>query len=165
MLMDSYFRIERAKEEITRLDIEIRRVVTHIRDERAFFIEKESTIRESDPALAFFVRRHRFERERFDMVHMDRFKKLQKKLGARFTGTLEPGVRLVQAITQPASMEGVEDTGREAAEKAAVDLAAQMESLAVDEDSDSEWEEYDGDDAEEERVAELIETVLTAATD
>ncbi|KAJ7237599.1 hypothetical protein C8J57DRAFT_1087371 [Mycena rebaudengoi] len=116
MLMDSYFRIERAKEEITRLDIEIRRVVTHIRDERAFFIEKESTIRESDPALAFFVRRHRFERERFDMVHMDRFKKLQKKLGARFTGTLEPGVRLVQAITQPASMEGVEDTGREAAE-------------------------------------------------
>jgi hypothetical protein len=165
MLMDSYFRIERAKEEITRLDIEIRRVVTHIRDERAFFIEKESTIRESDPALAFFVRRHRFERERFDMVHMDRFKKLQKKLGARFTGTLEPGVRLVQAITQPASMEGVEDTGREAAEKAAVDLAARMESLAVDEDSDSEWEEYDGDDAEEERVAELIETVLTAATD
>ncbi|KAJ7247729.1 hypothetical protein C8J57DRAFT_1438029 [Mycena rebaudengoi] len=148
MLMDSYFRIERAKEEITRLDIEIRRVVTHIRDERAFFIEKET----------FFVRRHRFERERFDM-------KLQKKLGARFTGTLEPGVRLVQAITQPASMEGVEDTGREAAEKAAVDLAAQMESLAVDEDSDSEWEEYDGDDAEEERVAELIETVLTAATD
>ncbi|KAJ7265306.1 hypothetical protein C8J57DRAFT_1230307 [Mycena rebaudengoi] len=116
----------------------------------AFFIEKENTIRESDPALAFFVQRHQFEWERFDIVHMDHLKKLQKKLGARFTGTLEPGVWLVQAITQPASMEGVEDTGREAAEKAAVDLAVWIESLAIDEDSDSEWEEYDGDYAEEE---------------
>ncbi|KAJ7266177.1 hypothetical protein C8J57DRAFT_1436117 [Mycena rebaudengoi] len=165
MLMDSYFRIERAKEEITRLDIEIRRVVTHIRDERVFFIEKENALKESDPALAFFVRRHRFERERFDTVHMDRFKKLEKKLGARFTGTLEPGVRLVQTAPLPTSMEGVEETGKEAAEMAAVDLADRMERLAVEEDSDSEWEEYDGDDAEEERVAELIETVLTAATD
>ncbi|KAJ7819633.1 hypothetical protein B0H14DRAFT_3473004 [Mycena olivaceomarginata] len=52
-LMDTHFKILRAKEEIQRLNIEIRRLVTYIRDERDFLVAKEEEIRETDPDLAF----------------------------------------------------------------------------------------------------------------
>ncbi|KAJ7318464.1 hypothetical protein DFH08DRAFT_1036242, partial [Mycena albidolilacea] len=51
-LMDTHFKILRAKEEIQRLNIEIRRLVTYIRDERDFLVAKEEEIRETDPDLA-----------------------------------------------------------------------------------------------------------------
>ncbi|KAJ7223797.1 hypothetical protein C8J57DRAFT_1535947 [Mycena rebaudengoi] len=165
MVLDAYFRIERAKEEVIRLDIEIRRVVTHIRDERAFFVAKEQEFNETDPCLAFAIRQHRFQRERFDNVHMDQFRKLEKKLGRRFTGTLVPGVQLAPVVVEPEMMDGVQELGREAAEAEALDFAAQMENTVVADDSDSDWEEDDGEEAEEERVAEMMETVLTAAID
>ncbi|KAJ7892561.1 hypothetical protein B0H14DRAFT_3081486 [Mycena olivaceomarginata] len=69
-LMDTHFKILRAKEEIQRLNIEIRRLVTYIRDERDFLVAKEEEIRETDPDLAFF-------RGRFDDTHMKRLRKLQ----------------------------------------------------------------------------------------
>ncbi|KAJ7229592.1 hypothetical protein C8J57DRAFT_1092490 [Mycena rebaudengoi] len=165
MVLDAHFRIERAKEEVIRLDIEIRRVMTHIQDERAFFVAKEQEFNETDPCLAFAIRQHRFQQERFDNVHMDWFCKLEKKLGIRFTGTLVPGVRLIPVVEEPEMMDGVQELGREAAEAEALDFAAQMENTVVADDSDSDWEEDDGEEAEEERVAEMMETVLTTATD
>ncbi|KAJ7747099.1 hypothetical protein B0H14DRAFT_2406361 [Mycena olivaceomarginata] len=92
-LMDTHFKILRAKEEIQHLNIEIRRLVTYIRDERDFLVAKEEEIRETDPDLAFFVHRYRMERGRFDDTHMKRLRKLQATYKERFTGTLEPGVR------------------------------------------------------------------------
>ncbi|KAJ7737219.1 hypothetical protein B0H14DRAFT_2408192 [Mycena olivaceomarginata] len=92
-LMDTHFKILRAKEEIQRLNIEIRRLVTYIRDERDFLVAKEEEIRETDPDLAFFVHRYRMERGRFDDTHMKRLRKLQATYKERFTGTLEPGVQ------------------------------------------------------------------------
>ncbi|KAF7304501.1 hypothetical protein HMN09_00852700 [Mycena chlorophos] len=44
-LMDDYFRLVRAKEEIQRLDIEIKRTVTFIRDEGTFLRSKEGELR------------------------------------------------------------------------------------------------------------------------
>ncbi|KAJ7853198.1 hypothetical protein B0H13DRAFT_1643142 [Mycena leptocephala] len=54
-LMDTHFKIERAKEEIHRLNIEIRRLVTYIQDERVFLLAKEAEVRETNPQLGFFI--------------------------------------------------------------------------------------------------------------
>ncbi|KAJ7491430.1 hypothetical protein B0H11DRAFT_1646836, partial [Mycena galericulata] len=80
-LMDSYFKIERAKEEIQRLNIEIRRFVTYMRDEREFLVKKEAEVRAEDPDLAFFVKKYRLRRGRFDNIHMRRLEGLKRKLG------------------------------------------------------------------------------------
>ncbi|KAJ7861333.1 hypothetical protein B0H13DRAFT_2282463 [Mycena leptocephala] len=53
LLMDTYFKIERAREEILRCDIEIRRLVTYIRDEREFLESREKKIAETDPGLSW----------------------------------------------------------------------------------------------------------------
>ncbi|KAJ7822842.1 hypothetical protein B0H13DRAFT_1659440 [Mycena leptocephala] len=59
LLMDTYFKIERAREEILWCDIEIRCLVTYIRDEREFLESREKKIAETDPGLSWCVRRHR----------------------------------------------------------------------------------------------------------
>ncbi|KAG8705241.1 hypothetical protein FRC08_001757 [Ceratobasidium sp. 394] len=50
---DSWQKVQRAKEEIDRLNVEIRRVWTHIRDEEAFLTQRYSAMKDSDPDLAF----------------------------------------------------------------------------------------------------------------
>ncbi|KAJ7284755.1 hypothetical protein C8J57DRAFT_1497640 [Mycena rebaudengoi] len=90
---------------------------------------------------------------------------LEKKLGSRFTGTLVPGVRLSPTVAEPQPMQGANEVGREAAEAEAIILAAQMEAMDLAVESDSEWEDDNGEEAEKEHVAEMMETVLTTATD
>ncbi|KAF8143976.1 hypothetical protein K438DRAFT_1922403 [Mycena galopus ATCC 62051] len=88
--MDSYFKILRAREEIKRLNIEIKRVVTWINDEDLFLRKEEDKYRESDPALAVQILRYRLRRARSDTNHMHRFWTLAKLPG--FTGSVSPGV-------------------------------------------------------------------------
>ncbi|KAF8135239.1 hypothetical protein K438DRAFT_1640375, partial [Mycena galopus ATCC 62051] len=88
--MDSYFKILRAQEEIKRLNIEIKRVITWINDEDLFLRKKEDEYQESDPALAVQISRYRLRRARSDTNHMHRFWTLAKLPG--FTGSVSPGV-------------------------------------------------------------------------
>ncbi|KAJ7208898.1 hypothetical protein GGX14DRAFT_338005, partial [Mycena pura] len=94
LAMDRYFRILRAREEIKRLNVEIPRVVTWIRDEYKVLRRKEQELgngagkteeqAEEDRGLALQVRRYRERRGRFDDSHMRRFYALAKEPG--FTG-------------------------------------------------------------------------------
>ncbi|KAJ6596456.1 hypothetical protein B0H10DRAFT_1635061, partial [Mycena sp. CBHHK59/15] len=84
LAMDNYFKICRAVEEIKRLNIEIRRVITHIRDEEAFLRQKEVETREIKPAISHQISIYREERTRFNALHMARFRKLALSPG--FTG-------------------------------------------------------------------------------
>ncbi|KAJ7028794.1 hypothetical protein C8F04DRAFT_1289423 [Mycena alexandri] len=77
--MDQYFKIERANEEIPRLNIEIRRVITHARDEDVFLRRAEAS-----------VFKYRMLWGRFSDEHIHRFAALAKVPG--FTGSLLPGV-------------------------------------------------------------------------
>ncbi|KAJ6514378.1 hypothetical protein C8R47DRAFT_924591, partial [Mycena vitilis] len=54
-VIDHHFKLERAKEEIQRLDIEICRVITYIRDEKEFLVRREAEIMEEDLVLAYFA--------------------------------------------------------------------------------------------------------------
>ncbi|KAF8178837.1 hypothetical protein K438DRAFT_1769293 [Mycena galopus ATCC 62051] len=68
-LLDTYYKLEQAREEIQRPNIEIRRFVTHMKNERTFLV-------------------------RFDNVHSKRLQAMKDKLGPAFTGTLQPGIRV-----------------------------------------------------------------------
>jgi hypothetical protein len=91
-VIDQFFKLERAGEEIQRLNIEIPHVVTYIRDEDIFLRLKEAEVRGVSPGLARQVGKHRMERARFNAQHMRRFRKLALLPG--FTGTIKPGISI-----------------------------------------------------------------------
>lgn len=95
--MDAYFKMVRAEEEIYRLNIEIRRVITHLRDEGRFLSAREHEFEKVDPVLAYQLQCYRLQRERYTSLHMQRFKKLATTPG--FSGTILPGVPLDKTLT------------------------------------------------------------------
>ncbi|KAK6975041.1 hypothetical protein R3P38DRAFT_3335209 [Favolaschia claudopus] len=147
-LLDRYHKLKRAKEEITRLNIEIKRFVTYMRDERRFLLKKEKEIHATDPHLAFFIGRYRDQRGRFDSTHMERLKGL-KKLGRRFTGSLTPGKRCEQTVGDGDVEEDMEE------------VEEQTEAEADNGEHDEEYEDIE-DDAEGEEVAEVMEEMALA---
>jgi hypothetical protein len=94
ILMDEYFKIERAHEEVIRLNIEIKRIVTHIQDEENHLREAEENA--ETPTLGYFIQQYRLERTRFSRLHLVRFSKLSNQPG--FTGSLVPGKVLDKSL-------------------------------------------------------------------
>lgn len=135
--MDQYFGMLRAQEEIERLNIEIRRLVTYIVDEEALLLEKEAEHQAEDPCIAHQIKLHRLERGRFNQQHMKRLRTLSKLSG--FTGNLSPGV----------SIHATGDSARSTA-------------MDVDEnpEGDGEEEEDDVDQDEVEQAAQVLEMML-----
>ncbi|KAJ7440038.1 hypothetical protein FB451DRAFT_1059100 [Mycena latifolia] len=165
LVLDSYFRIERAKEEISRLNVEIRRFVTYMRDEKEVLDARAEEVERTDPNLAYFIRQYQWKRERFNSGHMKRFVSMEQKLGAKFTGTLVPGERL-QPPLQPDfnDMEGITGEEESQSDEEVEELSELMERLGAEEEEDA-WEDYIGEDAENEELAEMLETVLSLASD
>ncbi|KAJ7050142.1 hypothetical protein C8F01DRAFT_1213045 [Mycena amicta] len=137
LLMDRYFKLQRAREEIQRLNIEIRRLITWIRDENQRLRRLEAELREAgDIPLAVQVEIYRQRRSIFDGVHLQRFRELARKHGAAFTGTLQPGME-VDSLDEVDLEGGVTD--QEVAEieeqedfEAAGSLAYQISMLGLD---------------------------------
>ncbi|KAF8133486.1 hypothetical protein K438DRAFT_1507353, partial [Mycena galopus ATCC 62051] len=92
LILDTYFKMQRAKEEIDRLNVEIKRFVTYIQDEKEFLDCKAKEVEDrGDDDLAYFIREYQWRRGRFDDGHMNKLKEMAGKLGRRFTGSLVPG--------------------------------------------------------------------------
>ncbi|KAF8327310.1 hypothetical protein F5887DRAFT_1083856 [Amanita rubescens] len=89
VLRDQYFKLQRASEEIGRLNIEIRCVVTYMADETVFLRVKEDSLAETDPLLAHQIAVYRMERGRANATHAVRFAKLAKD--PSFTGQITKG--------------------------------------------------------------------------
>jgi hypothetical protein len=88
-LMDQYFKITRAREEIKRVDIEIRRVVTYLHDEDSYLRLMENKLSQSNPLIAHQIKHLRLKTMRFKDLHMRRFLKLASTRG--FSGSVNPG--------------------------------------------------------------------------
>ncbi|KAJ6493118.1 hypothetical protein C8R45DRAFT_1062043 [Mycena sanguinolenta] len=143
--MDNYFKILQAREEIKRLKIEIKRVMTWIDDEDRFLRRKENEYKVSNPALLVQISRYRQRRGRSDYNHMQRFWALAKTPG--FTGCLVPGRAQLDAemeveveeesrdrwVNEDGEWED-EDKGEEAQEEVVSTLLYQMSVLSVDRD-------------------------------
>ncbi|THU88892.1 hypothetical protein K435DRAFT_821527 [Dendrothele bispora CBS 962.96] len=89
MVMDRYFKIVRAREEIERLNVEIRRVATYLDDEDHLLLTKAEELAPTDPDLAHQVLVYHRRRERFYDLHWKRLHEIAKLPG--FSGTLRPG--------------------------------------------------------------------------
>ncbi|KAJ7620205.1 hypothetical protein FB45DRAFT_980923 [Roridomyces roridus] len=161
-IMNRWFRLERAREEITRLDIEIPRFVTWMRDEGVFLRKHEGALRrtegkteeevERDYELALHVEEYRMRRGRFDQSHMMRLGALKRKWGLRFTASLTPGVPLLH-VAMDAGMEmDVDERAPRAGEQG--DLSMQEDEGKASEDEDNS--DIEGDDAHDERVSEML---------
>ncbi|KAJ3519263.1 hypothetical protein NMY22_g13286 [Coprinellus aureogranulatus] len=101
ILMDSFFKLERAREEIQRLNIEIKRVITHMQDEEAFLLAAEQQAHSKSPTLAFQISNYRLERTRFYSLHRRRFATLKQLEG--FTGDTDPGVSVDDTLRKPSN--------------------------------------------------------------
>lgn len=95
VLIDQYFKIERAREEIERLNVEIPRLTTYIRDEEAFLLQQEDILLASNPPLSRQLRLRRLKLIRSNDLHIRRLNKLASLSG--FSGTIEPGVSVEAA--------------------------------------------------------------------
>jgi len=99
VLMDQYFKMERAREEIAQLNVEIPRLTTYIRDEEVFLLQHEELLLESDPPLSCQLRLRRLKLIRSNDLHIHRLQKLASFPG--FCGTIAPGTALDATIQQP----------------------------------------------------------------
>ncbi|KAJ7057970.1 hypothetical protein C8F01DRAFT_1085809 [Mycena amicta] len=146
--MDAHFKLLRADEEIQRLNIEIRRLVTYMADESAFLqYQQRRLVEEGKEALAHQVGVYRMERERFDHLHMRRLTKLNSLSG--FTGCILPGVSLSAERRVPS---GVTTEDVEMANPRA--------------DDDTGWREDDESDGEDQdTLVEAMEGLLLATED
>ena len=90
--MSRYFKIKGTREEINRLDVEIRRLVTSIDDEQYDMPIHVQCIQRDHPALAAEIERRWVLHHAVNVVHMARLQNLLKLPG--FSGMLVPGKRL-----------------------------------------------------------------------
>ncbi|KAG2336258.1 hypothetical protein BDR05DRAFT_978821 [Suillus weaverae] len=86
---DLYFKCCRAKEEITRLDVEVRRLATYIRDEDHYLHECQQQAEAFSPALAHQISLRQQARGRFNFHHIKRLQDIARLPG--FSGTIVPG--------------------------------------------------------------------------
>ncbi|KAK1216313.1 hypothetical protein PQX77_021062 [Marasmius sp. AFHP31] len=89
LAMDQYFKILGAREEITHLNVEIRQLMTSIRDEGVFLHSMYNQTLPTNPPLAHQIEKFRLNRARYNHLHMERLTKLSMTEG--FTGCLYPG--------------------------------------------------------------------------
>ncbi|KAJ7839995.1 hypothetical protein B0H14DRAFT_2587736 [Mycena olivaceomarginata] len=135
--MDQYYKLERAAKEITHLNIEIRRLVTHICDEEVFLQREEARVREEcGEALAHQVYHYRMERGHSDGNHIMHLTALTKLPG--FTGTEHLDIRTTES-------EGAETLG---APSAAPAHSTPLGVLSIDDDAAEQ---------EEDKVEESVE--------
>jgi len=156
--MDQHFKILRAHEEILRLNIEIPRVITYMRDEDAYLLKKESDLREAAPLIANHIALRREDRGRFNDLHLQRFRKLSLLPG--FTGSLLPGVsrdmatEVINADDGEGRMDEIESTR--------ADDAGMVDGRNTNEGDDEDGEDEDQEDQE---LATLLYSVLSISTD
>lgn len=149
--LDLHYQVLRAKEEVVRLNVEITRWVTWMKEERNFLKYHERRLEEvGKPARALQVLKYRMLQGRFYDVHYDRLAKISHLPG--FTGSIEPGVGVcgirrgvpVHAEMRPTTEERVQaNEGAVAAparvvapdERACLDVEKALEECAKNEES------------------------------
>ncbi|KAJ6457334.1 hypothetical protein C8R45DRAFT_1056376 [Mycena sanguinolenta] len=160
LVMDCYFKLLRAREEIKRLDVEIPRVVTWIQDENRFLRKMEAGLREAEGSseaeaevgrqMAVQVHLYRERRGHFDGVHLKRFRELAALPG--FTGSLKC------ELAEDAADDDEMDID---VEEGAVLPDAPADTVRAGESED----EDEGDDAKEEAVSGLLYQISMLAVD
>jgi hypothetical protein len=158
LAMDSYFKVLRAAEEVERLNVEIPRLTTFMRDEEAYLLAKETELSSTDPVLAHQVQIYRKQRGRFIGHHtaiLNQLAALPGFTGGSFFGvratdqTLPGPVELPPMTPDPGPMQVSDNT--------------EVENEMIDEEDDLTAEQA-GEDQDEHLVGAFY-TVLKMSDD
>lgn len=151
-LMDDYFKVIRAQEEITRLNVEIQRVITYLHDEERFLRLREQELSTKNPILAHQINRLCQERSRFSDLHMRRFRSLLSL--QKFTGKLSVGCSIDRTRHVGVGLAGIDPD----------QWHSQGDNVSEEEGDDpDEGEDLDLQELEER--LQIISTVLSTQTD
>ncbi|KAJ3783966.1 hypothetical protein GGU10DRAFT_272390 [Lentinula aff. detonsa] len=92
--MSELFKLIRAGEEIDRLHVEIKRLLTYMKEEEEYFATVVRRHRDNDEPLAYQIWLHGRERSRFNEVHRTRLKSIQKLKGFTVSNShfFQPGI-------------------------------------------------------------------------
>lgn len=156
LTMDTYFKTRRAREEIQRLDIEIRRLATYLHDESRYLTECEKQLQTLHPGLAHQVSLHRKIRARFAGHHYQRLRDISMLEG--FTGSITPG-------------ESVERGPGASASSPIVCIPAQLvaDGLSMvhggEDDALEDLEDDENADVDGEEHARVLESILQVTLD
>ncbi|KAG6835989.1 hypothetical protein H0H93_012471 [Arthromyces matolae] len=155
LVMDEHFKIQRAQEEISRLNIELRRFITYMKDEEEFLKTRQDAILESDPRIAHQIWLQRRRLLLVNEQHRRRIFKLGKLNG--FTGCLIPGTSIESATTTAPLTTG----------SANMEIDEPTATVTRHSDSeDSEDSEEEIEDSEQEKaLAERVHNILQITTD
>ncbi|KAG8796450.1 hypothetical protein FRC12_022932 [Ceratobasidium sp. 428] len=107
--VDQWHRSERAREEITRLNIEVRRVYTSISDEAVSLPAAVCRIQADNPSLGWAVERYVSRRLKVNQLVVEQLNILAKFPG--FTGSLKPGIRLGSCVPDASLLPTPPDIG------------------------------------------------------
>jgi hypothetical protein len=89
--LDLHFKLLRAAEERIRLNVEIKRLATWMKEEKDFLVHHEQRLAAAgDEVMALQMRKYRMLKGRFFGLHRQRLERLQRVSG--FTGSIDPGV-------------------------------------------------------------------------
>jgi hypothetical protein len=159
LAMDLYFKIARAHEEITRLNIEIRRVATYIRDEDHFLQYSETNALQTNARLALQIKLHRAERGRFHNHHRRQLRDIARLDG--FSGNILPGTSLATGTGESASVWAL-------LEADSIAVVGDAESGNEDEEIPADQQEADDEAEADMAMEELIQgmvSVMQASSD
>jgi hypothetical protein len=132
-------------------------VITYLCDEDVFLRKKEDEIQLYDRSLAHQVSLHRWEHGRFNLQHMDCFKKLVSLPG--FTGSILPGVSLESTVEGPA------EHGIQMDSDMQVDADKMWPEHVCIPDKETDDEEWNDDGVEEGELAAQLYNVLQISAD
>jgi hypothetical protein len=136
--MARYFRIKAAQDEITRLNVEIRRLVSSIADEQSDVQNAIRSTNQTDRPLALHIEAEWSLRQAYNEEHLMQILKLAKKDG--FSGIISPGCRTgrmrtddqPQLLDQREAEEDVtEEVGELSEDDEALEIATVMEQWST----------------------------------
>ncbi|KAJ3794622.1 hypothetical protein GGU11DRAFT_879728 [Lentinula aff. detonsa] len=141
--MSELFKLMRAGEELDRLHVEIKRLVTNMKEEEEYIRRLVRKVRRHNEALSFQIWLHGNERRRFNGIHQRRLRDIQRLKGFSQSDAhyFQPGVGIRRQ-----TVDGEEDGA----------------DLGLNSGEDSDSDESDGDD---EDVDDRAEAVLAIAND
>ncbi|KAG1758241.1 hypothetical protein EDD22DRAFT_827673 [Suillus occidentalis] len=162
---DLYFKTCRAREEITRLNVEVRRLATYLRDEEHYLCECQRQAEVLHPVLAHQINLRRRVRSRFNSRHLQRLQDIATLPG--FSGILAPGVctsndagdsSSTPNITIPAQLtHALSSSGTSTNDPSAHSISAP--------EAEEDFEEEEEDVSNMEEASEVLDEVLRIATD
>lgn len=151
--MDLYFKMCRVQEEIQRLNVEVRRLVTYIRDEDKYLRTCEDQLKVTSPAIAHQIAIHRNTQGRFNSRHLRQLHDISKLPG--FNGTIVPGVSTNTSLGESCSTPNAQVPSRLLAEHIPFNRPS-----TVDPDTPDDLDDEEQAEEVEEEASKSLQDVL-----